>query len=338
MITSATQSGVQDGYQPTEEEVAANPRMAAMARISAGNDARIEEELNAAGQGSSGADGGQSGGGNDGGGAGNDDQLQTQLQTERTVLAEGLDKVFVKSKIDGVETEVSVADMQREFQKKGAADKRLDEATRILRGAKETADKLKTPPVGNDDTAGGGNSSTASPDTNTSKASAKDLYQALVDGDEATAVAALEKLTEGGRPNGSTQTPEQLAAQVAPVVKQQITNESALAQFGTDFSDIAGDPYLATVADSFLAEEMKDGKSFPEALAASGQRTRDWLAAKAPKPEPKPEPTTIRQEKLVRKQGADIVTGVQGKAPSNEEPVQGPSDVIAEMRRQRGLN
>lgn len=323
MITSATQSGVQDGHEPTAEEVASNPRIAAMDRISADNDNKIQEEHRQA----------ETGDDDDG------DQLQAQLQQEApTVLTDGLDNVRVKVKIDGVETEVSVADLQRGYQKNGAADKRLDEATRILREAQDAAAKLKAPPVGNDIKGDESNSPVASPDTKASKVSPRDLYLALVDGDEAAAVAGLEKLMQGGRPDGSTPTPEQLAAQVTTAVKQQMTNESALEQFGKDFSDITADPYLATVADGFFSEAMNEGKSFTEALTTSGQKTRDWLAAKAPKTEQTLPPTTTRAEKLERKKVADTVTGAQGRAASGEDPVQAPSTVIDEMRKQRGLN
>jgi hypothetical protein len=49
-----------------------------------------------------------------------------------------LARMRVKVKIDGQEQEVSGADLVRDFQKAGAADKRLEEATRLLKEVKQT--------------------------------------------------------------------------------------------------------------------------------------------------------------------------------------------------------
>jgi hypothetical protein len=48
------------------------------------------------------------------------------------MLADDLDKTMVKVKIDGHEAEVSVEEMVRQYQKNGAADRRLAEANRLL--------------------------------------------------------------------------------------------------------------------------------------------------------------------------------------------------------------
>jgi hypothetical protein len=51
---------------------------------------------------------------------------------ERTVI-DNFDNMVVKRKVNGVEELVPLADLMRARQKTAAADKRLEEATRILR-------------------------------------------------------------------------------------------------------------------------------------------------------------------------------------------------------------
>lgn len=275
-------------------------------------------------------------------GADDDSQLDAQLGTP-TVLDSGLDKVMVRIKIDGVEREVSVEEMQREYQKNGAADKRLAEATRLLKEAKETTKTAVIPPVGIE----GNSKATDIPAADEAKPGddGKNFLTALFEGDQDKAFEALQKLGIG-RPQGSTTIDlAQLTAQITPQIKQRLIDESALEKFGKDYADIVGDSYLADVSDKFLEEEMEGGMPFAEALGVAGQRTRDWLkdkgvAAPAPAPVPAPEekPTTVRDQKLERKAGMDVLPALNSKATVVEEPAQTTSDVIAEMRKARGLD
>lgn len=261
-------------------------------------------------------------------------QIEQQLVDEPRVLTEGLDKVMVLAKIDGVEQQVSVADLTRQYQKNGAADKRLAEATQLLREAKA----LAAPPVRVEDAQGNPDSSPAPKPAGDGTETAKAFVTALFEGDEAKALAALTNLGIG-RSEGSTQIDvNQLASQLTPAVRQQLVEESALEKFGRDYSDIVADPYLADIADRFLAQGLKDGKSYPEAMDEAGKLTRGWLAAKAPAPSPSaPPPTTDRNAKLNRKAGIDEVPAVNKTATSTQEPPQTPTQVIEEMKKARGL-
>ena len=268
--------------------------------------------------------------------AGAADQLAAQLDAPR-VLTDDLDKVMVKTKVDGVESEVSVAEMQRQYQKGKAADLRLEEATRLLREAKAAT---VTPPVGI------GSSTPAEDDPGTKKPDAgidgqKEFVSALFEGDEEKALAALAKLGIG-RSDGPTQIdPQQLLTQLTPAVKQQLAEEVALDTFSKTYADIVKDPYLAQMADGFLEAEMKGGKSFTEALEASGTRTRDWLRSKgvpAPAPvPPEPSPTDVRASKLERKAQMDNIPALNTAASSTVEPQATASQTIAEMQKARGL-
>lgn len=269
-----------------------------------------------------------------------EDQLATQLDADKpTVLSDGLEKVMVTVKIDGEEKQVSVAEMQRQFQFGNAAQMRLEEAARDRREAARLLAEAETrskasPPVGVDPSKAAPDSTTqAAPQDEDPKAAAKRIVKALFEGDEDGAIEAVEKIVAG------RQAPTQPdAQQIASQVKQQLSVDSALEQFSKDYKDIVSDPYLATLADQFLAAEVQDStKSYAQALDAAGKKTRDWLAAKTGSPAVDPASTMDRTQKLERKAGIDNVQALNTKATIVEEPVQSPSDVIAEMRKQRGL-
>jgi hypothetical protein len=268
-----------------------------------------------------------------------DSQLAAQVaepkqepKEDKVLEAEALDKMRVKIKIDGVESEVTVAEMQRQFQKNGAAERRLEEATRLLNEARN-----QKPPVGleqqkqAEDTA-------INPKANTSGESEeedKEFLAALFEGDETKALDLLRKIRTG-RPQEPTLDTSQLAAQLTPAIKQQLVFDSALEKFRTDYADIVADPYLANLADIHLDEEVKAGKPFTEALEEAGKKTRDWLVSKGVKP-PQPTPTIDRNTKLERKAGIDKIPALNSKATVAEETEQSATDVIAEMRKARGL-
>lgn len=264
-----------------------------------------------------------------------DDQLAQQLADDSRVLSDGLDKIKVKVKVDGVEQEVSVADMQRSYQIESAARRRLDEANRLLAEQRARDQAQASPPGRVDGQDPPADSPTQSKPKGIGKDEAKKLVTALLDGDEDTAVEMVEKVA--GRTDGPIQDPDQLAAQLTPVIRQQLRDESALDKFGKDYPEIAGDQHLARVTDSFVAEEMKGGKSFPEALEVAGQRTRDWVSSKVPKTAPILAPTMNREQKLERKASIDPIPALNKTASTDEPPAKTRSSVIAEMRKARGL-
>jgi len=273
-----------------------------------------------------------------------DTQLQTQLETGQTILSDGLDKIFVSHKVDGVEKLVSVADMRRDAQKNQAADKRLEEAAaasreaaRLLAEAKQTIGTRTAPPVGVEGEGGAADSRTQSQTTDGQDPAAtrQKLVKALFEGDEEGALSALEQIGVG-RPSP---TPADLATAVTPAVKQQLAVEDALAKFVTDFKDIVSDPHLADIADGFLAEEQQvPNQTYAQSLEKAGTRTRDWLAAKGVTPKTEQaDPTITRAQKLEFKQGIDNVQGLNKTASTTEEPIPTASDTIKEMRQARGM-
>lgn len=270
---------------------------------------------------------------------GDDDQtqqqieVQTQAEPEPQVLSDGLDKVRVKIKIDGVESEVTVEEMTRQFQKNSAADKRLAEATRLLQEAQARAAAVPTPPVGIANTPG--NEDITPTPSATGAEEGKEFLAALFDGDEDRALQALDKVLGGRR--SSTPNESELVAKLTPQIKQQLIVESALEQFKVDFADVVSDPYLASLADDFLEQETQGGKPFAEALQAAGKRTRDWLSSKVPATPTPNTPTMDRTTKLERKAAMDNIPALSKTATTTQAPPQTPSDIIAEMRKARGM-
>lgn len=254
-------------------------------------------------------------------------QIAVQTAAPAPVFAD--EKMLVKTKIDGVESEVSVADIVRQYQKNGAAERRLEEATRLLNEARAAQTTQQTP-VGFAPPSQSGDS----PASQEGDDEGKEFLAALFDGDETKALVALKKFGLGRQQ--PTLNPTQLAAQLTPAIKQQLVVDSALEKFEADYSDVMADPYLEGMTADFIKQEMASGKTFVDSLEVSGQRTRDWLASKGVKQQTTT-PTTDRESKLERKARMDRIPALNSKAATQEEPEQNASDVINEMRRARGL-
>lgn len=322
ILDAEDQAAADADNQPVDENRALTPRELAMNSIQARRDDDIDQELNEAN-----ADQQQQ------------QQVEQQLQAdpEPQVLSDGLDKVRVKVKIDGVESEVSVEEMTRQYQKNGAADRRLAEANRLLeqaRAAAAAAPAPAAPPVGiveNTPT----NDISATPSGAVDAQGGKEFLAALFDGDEDRALEALGKLV-GGRQTPTLNEAE-LAARLTPQIRQQLVVDSALEKFKVDFADVMADPHLEEIAADFTQAALDEGKPFDEALVEGGKKTRDWLAAKAPKPTPSPTPTMDRNSKLERKAQMDNVQALSRTATTTQEAPQTASDVIAEMRKARGM-
>lgn len=261
-----------------------------------------------------------------------DDQLAEQL--DEPVLLEDPTRARVRVKVDGEESVISVADAIKNYQKQAAADRRLAEANQILREARTRP----LPPVSVDDGVTGADTSNQPEPKGDGNESAMEFITSLFEGDEEKAKAAFAKALGTGRANnGPTLNLEQLAAQLTPGIQQQLKNESALEQFTAENSDLAEDPYLTDLTNRHLDEEMDGGKPYHEALKAAATRTREWLASKGIKKPLDPAPTTTRNSKLERKAAMDNINTLNKTASTTVEPAQTASDVIANMRKARGM-
>lgn len=258
------------------------------------------------------------------------DGQQVEEETQRAdpqVLAGDFAQYKVKAKVDGEELEVSLDEVLRHYQKNGAADKRLAEATRLLREAQEVAKKVEpdvvpeaAKPADVDDTA------------------INDFVESLWDSDKDRAKESLRKFMAGRQQQAPTLDPMKIAEQIAPTIQKQLAVENALEQFREANPDIIDDPYLSSITERFWAEEVSAGKDQVKALKDAGVKTRDWLKSKGIGSGVTVPPTVARDEKLKRKAGIDVLPTTSARAVgSSAEAPQTTQDVIAGMRKARGF-
>ena len=247
---------------------------------------------------------------------------------------EDLDQIKVRVKVDGEEREMTLHDVRRSTQLDGAAQKRLQQANELLEQARRTASATPapaSPPVG---VAPAPDSRESAPASTTEEVD--NLVSALFNGDEDTAKVLLGKILAGSQQAAD---PASLAQQAAATVRQQLSVDEANSAFRSAYSDIVGDQHLARAADGFYDEVMAEfpHKSYAEVLMEAGQRTRDWMASKGIKTATGSASGSTRQEKQQRKERIDEVRSLN-RTPANQEVREPtPSEVIAEMRKERGL-
>lgn len=250
--------------------------------------------------------------------------VDSQVDAAVNVI-DDLDRHTVKVKLDGQETEVKLSDVVRNFQKDAVASRRLNEASAKLREAEEILAKAKATPANESSQQEVGEEATTI---------AKSAIEALLNGDEEGAATALAQLS-GGRGN-STQNDN--TDEVAARVKQQLEVDSALTKFESDYSDVVSDPHLATITNSYLKEEMESGVHATQydALVAAGDRARGWLSQLTGKT-PDNQSSTIRSDRVAKKESMEKVPSNSASAASQDEPTETASDIIAEMKKARGL-
>ncbi|MBP7966154.1 MAG: hypothetical protein KAZ23_01955 [Burkholderiaceae bacterium] len=248
---------------------------------------------------------------------------------------EALDQIKVRVPVDGEMREMTLHDVRRTVQLDGAAQKRLQQANELMKEAQQrtaSATPVPTaPPVG---VAPAPASRESAPASTTEEVN--NLVSALFNGDEDTAKVLLGQILAGSQQAAD---PASLAQQAAATVRQQLSVDEANSAFRSAYSDIVGDQHLARAADGFYDEVMAEfpHKSYAEVLMEAGQRTRDWMASKGIKTATGSASGSTRQEKQQRKERIDEVRSLN-RTPANQEVREPtPSEVIAEMRKERGL-
>lgn len=260
----------------------------------------------------------------------------------------------VKVKIDGTEEMVSAEEI-RAYQVGKTADKRLNEATRLLREAQEAQTQrllieqqdaqLRAQQASAAQTAVQNTAPAADPQIDVS---GKEFLKALFEGDEENALTALQKVI-GGRqqaPAAAAPAPtldiDQIANAVTQQVQQKLSVESALAQSQRDYPELYSDPDMEALALTKIARlREQDGSDFFTALSTVSKDMASkfgWstsTAAGRPDAEPAPTTTSNRTAKLEQKRGIDNVASVNTKTTTTEQQPESPSDVIAAMKAAR---
>ena len=262
----------------------------------------------------------------------------TQVEDSRVILpddqiAKQLDDVpkMVKVKIDGQEREVSMDDLVRNYQIDGAAQNRLQEATRTLREATEVAERMKSAAQPAADVDNDLNSKTPAPTPPATLV--KEAVDALFAGDSEAATAKLSQIVAGTSP----QTPALDIDAVASRVQERMQVDSALTAFRSTFPKLL-DPDLAYLTDARISALQKEGKTLAEAIPLAGAALYDKFGFKTEEPKPV-SPSASRPDRVQRKAAASDSLPIRaisagGRAdPENEE--QSVSDVLSEMRARR---
>lgn len=252
------------------------------------------------------------------------DQVAEQLADPEPEAAPEVQKIKVK--VDGVEQEVDVDTLVRTFQKNSAADRRLEEATRLLREAEERATQVEAAPeqqaVGK------------TPDD--LRAEASQIIDKMYDGDKDAAADALVQLMSKAR-GGDQPTP----VQAAPVDEGEITDRvlarmavnAAFEKVKTDYPDIISNPDLEVLTAMKIDRAVASGTPRAQAMldaAAEVYRT----IGKEPAGRQKPAPVNSRQDNKAR---LDNIPTASASATPSESPQENtsPSSVIAEMAKKR---
>lgn len=223
----------------------------------------------------------------------------------------------LKLKVDGQEKEVDKDKVLeagiRALQKEGAADKRLEEATRMYKDAQALMDQIK-----------------AAPSKDVQPGSQEDAMtnavKAIQYGSVDEAKAALAGLIS--QPTNKGLTEEQMTARVADMLEFR----DAKKWFEKEYADIAGDPVLRKLAgDAEKAARMAgDVRPYQELYAEVGNSLRDWVKEKFPQPETT---TASREERKASVKTIPVAAGRQ-QAPAAPK-VKSPSEVIDDMRKAR---
>ncbi len=240
----------------------------------------------------------------------------------------------VKVKVDGAELEVSQEDLVRAFQKNAAADKRLEEATRLLREAEQRAASAAAPTKqealppqepGEDPTA-------------KLREDAAATLSKLYDGDQEAAtealVALMLKVSGGGQP--THQTPAVDPAALTEQVLEQLNFKDALAKVQTDYPDLVTDPNLERLTALRAEELIATGKPRTEALLEAADGIYQSLGKVPVGRQPAPAPEAPKTTRQANKERLDPIPTAHASAMPPAAPVEAnPSAVIAELAKNR---
>lgn len=279
---------------------------------------------------------------------GTEDQLAMQLGT--TTAPASL-PATVKVKVDGEDADVPFDDVVRQYQKNASADRRLEEATRLLRQAQEREAQLLLQQQHAAQQAAAQAAAAPQHIESTSAGtpvaeSGKEFLKALFEGDEDNALAALEKVM-AGRPVATHQVAQptldvdQITAAVAQQVQQRVAIDHLLDANQRDYPEMYADPDIENLAAQKIARlRNEQGMDFPSALTSVSQELAGkfgWGAARNDG-RPAPEAThtvDTRAAKLAQKQTIDNIASVGTKTVTPEALPETHSSIIAQMKAQR---
>lgn len=253
----------------------------------------------------------------------NDTQIEEQLADPEP---EPSQPAPIKVKVDGSELEVTQEELVRTYQKNAAADRRLEEAARILKHAEELTQQRAAEPA-------------AAPNTGITpedlKSQAADVLSKLYDGDQDAATEALAQLiTKAKGGDQPTQQPvvERLDDDaLTDRVLERIALNDAMSKVRTDYPDIINDPDLELLATIKVNKLVEQGSPRSKAILEVSESMYKSLGRGRPSSE---SAQSIRQENKARLDNIPTASTVAAQGGSPQEN-SSPSSVIAEMAKKR---
>lgn len=237
-----------------------------------------------------------------------------------------------KVKVEGVEQEVDADTLVRAYQKNSAADRRLEQATALLREAEEQARKLTEAPTQTPAPAG------KTPEE--LRAEAANLLDKMFDGDKDAAADALVGMLANAR-GGDQPTPAPVQAPIdesalAARVIEQMAVTSAFNQIKTDYPDVIADPDLEELTAMKIKRAVAQGTPHATAMVEAAAEVYK-IVGKTPagrQPDPEPTPANTRLANKERLDNLPIASATAASAAPPDE-VKNPSAVIAELASRR---
>lgn len=229
----------------------------------------------------------------------------------KTEEPEAIEPAVVKIKVDGEEKEVpkdKVLDAGiRALQKESSADKRLEEATRLLREIQqkyEQPQKQQAPSQEWDDAT---------------------IVYALEHGNEEQKAYAVSLLR--GRDKA---TPEAIVQQTTRHVLDTVDFRQASEWFASEYKDIVSDPYLLQLASIQEDKLRAEGDTRPrkELYKTIGDGLRKWKGG--------PSVTSMEEKKERKSTIVNLPSASIKQAAPETQKAKSTADVIEEMRKRRG--
>ena len=223
--------------------------------------------------------------------------------------AEELVAIKVDGKIQHVPKDKIYEAGLRAVQKESAADKRLEEATRLLAEAQQRY---------------------AQPQQNSPPSQAWDeatIAYALEHGNDEQKVEAVRQL----RGREQTATPAQIAEYATTTVLDKVDFQNAAEWFQSEYKDVVGDPYLLQLAAAKEVQMRNSGDERPRRALYKdiGDELRKWRGGSVAAP-------SLDQKREQKASVTNLPSASVRKAAPPEQKAKTPSDIIEDMRKRRG--
>lgn len=306
--TDAIQSDVSEEAQLATLTSPTSPRMRAMALIEENNRARLEDETGVTFD--------------------SDDQVAEQLAEPAPMPAPAPEPEpaprMIAVKVDGVEQQISQEDLVRNYQKNTAADRRLEEAARLLREAQQAPQPITPAPAVDDGAL---------------RDEVKSTLSVIYGGDEEAAAEALVNLlakVKGGDQPTQTPTPAINEEQLADKVLERMAINTAFVTLQTDYPDLISDPNLEQLTAMNIQQLVAAGTPPDQAMLRAADSIYKSLGRTPVGRQTEPV-TKARSSRQENKERLDPVPTAAAIAATSKSPSESgnPSAVIAELAGRR---